>query len=203
MLLLVRNPQRGICLADMPWSFLFQCFICVASCRFFFSNKGFVLPVHFVSFSFNIRTNDISFTFLSFQVMPHQGMALRLGSILTYHHFIQLETEVRVNRAVRSEHYHVWSYPFFCRVVGHGEVLSSEHSHCICISTCWRKSWLCGLRQMEKTGIEICEGADTLEVGNWGAKAHISHTQANSWYNVTNSCRWVLPHFVFSVSNGS
>lgn len=113
MLLLVRNPQRGICLADMPWSFLFQCFICVASCRFFFSNKGFVLPVHFVSFSFNIRTNDISFTFLSFQVMPHQGMALRLGSVLTYHHFVQLETEVRVNRAVRSEHYHVWSYPFF------------------------------------------------------------------------------------------
>lgn len=183
MLLLVRNPQRGICLADMPWGFLV--FYLCGFLQGFFSNKEFVLPVHFVSFSFNIWTNDISFTFFSFQVMPHQEMALRLGSVLSYQRFIQLETKVRVDRAVRSEHYHVWSYPFPCRVVGHSGVFSSENSHCICISTCWRKSWLCGLRHMEKTGSEICKGANTLGVGNWGTKAHILHTQANSIMSAT------------------
>lgn len=80
------------------------------------------MPVYFVSFSFNVQTNDISFTCFSFQVLPHQEIALRLGSVLTYQHFIQLETKVGVNRAVRSEHYHIWSYPFLCRVVGHGGV---------------------------------------------------------------------------------
>lgn len=56
----------------------------------FFSNMEFVLPVHSVSFSFNILTNDISSTVVFFQVVLCQEMSLRLCSVLIYENFIQL-----------------------------------------------------------------------------------------------------------------